>query len=121
MASTKNGQEMMHERLKFTLSCVEKDYFSFTRNYSYETRLCMISHFQTTRISIISHLPFTEQDFGSKIKNPIKFSQYFYFYYFPIGPPVTNYQKMIYIPCRKYWLVGNIFDIKKILNLENIF
>ena len=24
MASTKNGQEMMHERLKFTLSCVEK-------------------------------------------------------------------------------------------------
>ena len=83
MASTKNGQEMMHERLKFTLSCVEKDYFSFTRYYSYETRLCMISHFQTTRISIISHLPFTEQDFGSKIKNPITFSQYFYVLLFP--------------------------------------
>ena len=43
----------------------------------------MISHFQTTRISIISHLPFTEQDFGSKIKNPITFSQYFYVLLFP--------------------------------------
>ena len=123
MSSTKkNGQEMMHERLKFTLSCVEKYYFSFTPYYSsYKTRLCMISHFQTTRISIISHLPFKEQDFGSKIKNRITFSQYFYFHYFPIRPPVTNYQKIIYIPCRKYWLVGNIFDIKRILNLENIF
>ena len=52
MASTKNGQEMMHERLKFTLSCVEKDYFSFTRYYSYGTRLCMISHFQTDIIFV---------------------------------------------------------------------